>query len=173
MLFASPGQINAQLPLHIDGRVPLTLYTPGGVSDDYYLNVTPVAPAIFHSGTAGPLTDIPVVIKASNQQLVTPSNPVHSNDQIWIYATGLGATSPEVASGTAAPSAPPALTVIAPDVRLGNVPLAVSYAGLVPGQVGVYQINARAPANVPTGTEIPLTITQGGVTASITLRVVE
>ena len=173
MLFASPSQINAQLPLHIDGRVPLTLYTPGGVSDDYYLNVTPAAPAIFHSGTAGPLTDIPVVIKASNQQLVTASNPLHSNDQIWIYATGLGATLPEVAAGTPAPSAPPALAVLAPDVRLGGIPLAVSYAGLAPGQVGVYQITARAPAKAPTGTEVPLTITQGGVTASVTLRVVD
>jgi uncharacterized protein (TIGR03437 family) len=173
MLFASPGQINAQLPLHISGRVPMTLYTPGGVSDDYYLNVTLAAPAIFHSGTAGPLTGIPVVIKATNQQLVTPSNPVHSNDEIWIYATGLGETSPEVAAGNPAPSAPPALAVLAPDVRLGDVPLAVSYAGLAPGQIGVYQINARAPAKVTTGTEVPLTITQGGVTASVTVRVVD
>jgi uncharacterized protein (TIGR03437 family) len=173
MMFASPGQINAQLPLHIDGRVPMTLYTPGGVSDDYYLNLTPAAPAIFHSGTAGPLTDIPVVIKASNQQLVTPSNPVHSNDQIWIYATGLGATSPEVAAGAPAPSDPPALAVLVPDVRLGDVPLAVSYAGLAPGQVGVFQISARAPAKAPTGTEVPLTIRQGGVTASVTVRVVD
>ncbi|MBZ5617568.1 MAG: hypothetical protein LAQ69_02365 [Acidobacteriia bacterium] len=173
MLFASPGQINAQLPLHIDGRVAMTLYTPGGVSGDYYLNVMPVAPAIFHGGTAGPLTDIPVVIKASNQQLVTPSNPIHSNDQIWIYATGLGSTAPEVAAGNPAPSAPPALTVLAPEVQLGGVPLAVGFAGLAPGQVGVYLINARAPAKAPNGTEVPLTVRQGGVTASVAVRVVD
>jgi uncharacterized protein (TIGR03437 family) len=173
MLFASPSQINAQLPLHIGGRVPMTLYTPGGVSDDYYVNVTSTAPAVFLSGTAGPLTDIPVVIKASNLQLVTPTNPVHANDEIWIFATGLGVTSPEVPAGTAAPSAPPALAILAPDVRLGGVPLAVSYAGLTPGQVGVYQINARAPAKAPTGSEVPLTIAQGGVTTSVNVRVVD
>jgi uncharacterized protein (TIGR03437 family) len=172
MSFASPGQINAQLSLHVSGSVPLTLYTPGGVSDDYYVNLTAVAPAIFRSGTAGPVTDIPVVIKASNQQLVTPSNPVHPNDEIWIYATGLGATAPEVAAGAPAPWSPLAQAVQTPEVRLGNTDLAVSYAGLAPGQVGVYQINARAPANISTGMDVPLTISQGSASTSINLRVV-
>jgi len=173
MFFASPGQINAQLPVRVDGHVPLTLYTPGGVSDDYYLDLLPAAPAIFLSGTAGPLTNIPVVVKAGNQQLVTPSNPIHSGDEISIYAAGMGATSPEVAAGASSPSSPLALALIAPDVRLGGVPLAVSYAGLAPGQVGVYQINARAPAKAPAGTEVALTVTQAGVTASVMVRVVD
>ena len=30
MLFASPQKINAQLPLYLEGRVTMTLYTPGG-----------------------------------------------------------------------------------------------------------------------------------------------
>ena len=41
----------------------------------------------------------------------------------------------------------------------------MSYAGLAPGRSGVYQINVRAPAKPPVGTEVALTITQGGVTA--------
>lgn len=172
MLFVSPQQINAQLPLYLAGSVTMTLYTPGGSSDDYFLNVQPEAPAIFQSGTAGPLTDIPSVVKASNQQLVTPSNPIHGNDWIVIYATGLGVTSPVVAAGLPAPSAPPALLVVAPEVSLGGVPLAVSYAGLAPGEVGVYQINAQAPLKPPVGDQVPLTITQGGVTSSVFERVV-
>ncbi|HWB84087.1 MAG TPA: hypothetical protein VG675_08105 [Bryobacteraceae bacterium] len=172
MLFVSPGQINAQLPLHLEGTVTMTLYTPGGVSDDYFLNLLPAAPAIFESGTAGPLTGIPVVVKASNGQLVTPSNPIHVGDVITIYATGLGPTSPEVAAGDPAPVSPLAETVVSPDVRLGSVPIVVDYAGLAPGEVGVYQINARAQDGVPTGNQVPLTITQGGVTASATVRVV-
>jgi len=85
----------------------------------------------------------------------------------------MGATSPEVAAGASSPSSPLALALIAPDVRLGGVPLAVSYAGLAPGQVGVYQINARAPAKAPAGTEVALTVTQAGVTASVMVRVVD
>jgi uncharacterized protein (TIGR03437 family) len=149
------------------------LYTPGGTSDDYYLNLESVAPAIFQSGVAGPLTGIPVVVKASNQQLVTPANPIHSGDVITIYATGLGSTSPPVDAGFAAPSNPLAVTTTVPDVRLGGVPLAVSYAGLAPGEVGVYQINARAPARAPQGDQVPLSLTQAGVTTSVNVRVVD
>ncbi len=172
MLFASPQQVNAQLPLYLSGSATMTLYTPGGSSDDYFLNVQPVAPAVFQSGTAGPLTGIPTVVKASNQQLVTPSNPIHGNDWIVIYATGLGITSPAVAAGLPAPYAPPALAVVAPDVSLGGIPLVVSYAGLAPGEVGVYQINAQAPLKPAEGDQVPLTITQGGVIASVAVRVV-
>ena len=172
MLFVSPQQINAQLPPYLAGSVTLTLYTPGGSSDDYFLSLQSVAPAVFLSGTAGPLTGIPTVVKASNQQLVTPSNPIRGNDWIVIYATGLGVTSPAVAAGLPAPYAPPALAVVPPAVSLGGVPLDVSYAGLAPGEVGVYQINVQAPGKPPEGDQVPLVITQGGMTASVVVRVV-
>jgi uncharacterized protein (TIGR03437 family) len=173
MFFASPSQINAQLPLRLFGSVTMTLYTPGGSSDDYFLNVQPVAPAVFQSGTAGPLTGLPVVVKASNQQLVTPTNPLHSGDVITIYVNGMGATSPAVEAGLPSPFAPLAVTVATPDVRLGGAPLSVSYAGLVPGEVGVYQINAQVPAKAPEGSQVSLTIAQAGVTTSVAVRVIE
>jgi len=173
MLFASPGQINAQLPIHIVGRVTMTLYTPGGVGDDYYLDLLPAAPAIFHSGVAGPFTGIPVVVKDANQQLVTASNPIHPGDEVVIYAAGLGSTSPEVEAGTTAPFGPLAAALLVPDVRLGGSPMSVSYAGLAPGEIGVYQINAKAPAGVPAGSAVPLTIAQAGASTSVSVRVVE
>ena len=172
MMFASPAQINAQLPLHISGRTTMTLYTPGGVSDDYYLNILPAAPAIFHNGIAGPVTGLPVVVKVSNQQLVTPSNPIHPGDEISIYAAGLGSTAPEVVPGTSSPSSPLAQVILSPDVRIGGVSMAVTFAGLAPGQVGVYQIDAKAPEKAPEGIDVPLTITQGYATTSVTIRVV-
>jgi uncharacterized protein (TIGR03437 family) len=48
----------------------------------------------------------------------------------------------------------------------------VSYAGLAPGEVGVYQINAHVPFKPFEGDQVPLTITQSGVTASVAVRVV-
>jgi uncharacterized protein (TIGR03437 family) len=65
------------------------------------------------------------------------------------------------------------VAVVAPDVQLGGMPLAVSYAGLAPGEVGVYQINAQVPARAPTGNQVPLTVTQAGVVASVGVRVVD
>jgi len=151
----------------------MTLYTPGGISDDYYLNIQPAAPGIFLSGTAGPLTGIPVVLKAASQTLVTPSNPIHGGDDLTIYATGLGVTSPLVEAGNPAPSAPPALANIAPAVHLGAIPVAVSFAGLAPGQVGVFQINLKVPAHPPSGADVPLSISQAGVTTAVGVRVVD
>jgi uncharacterized protein (TIGR03437 family) len=61
-----------------------------------------------------------------------------------------------------------------PKVTLGGVALPVAFAGLVPGEVGVYQINVRVPfKDVPTGMEIPLTISQGTYTTTLNVRVVD
>jgi uncharacterized protein (TIGR03437 family) len=82
-------------------------------------------------------------------------------------------TSPEVPSGTPAPADPPASVVVAPVVTLGGVPLFVGFAGLTPGWVGVDQIDVVVPfKGIPTGFDIPLTITQGGFSISVLVRVV-
>jgi uncharacterized protein (TIGR03437 family) len=78
-----------------------------------------------------------------------------------------------VDSGLPAPAAPLPIAVIQPDVTLGGVPLNVIYAGLVPGEVGVYQINASVPGKVPLGMEIPLVVSQGGVSTALSVRVVK
>jgi uncharacterized protein (TIGR03437 family) len=57
-------------------------------------------------------------------------------------------------------------------VTLGGVNLSVSYAGLAPGEVGVYQINVSVPGGVPSGLSLPLTINQGSATITVSMRVV-
>jgi uncharacterized protein (TIGR03437 family) len=61
---------------------------------------------------------------------------------------------------------------VAPVVTLGGVALSVGYGGLVPGEVGVDQINATAPSNAPAGLSVPLVITQGSGTTTLYVRVV-
>lgn len=173
MLFASSEQINAQMPYQVDGNVTLILRTPGGVSDNFNLTILPAAPSIFRSGTSGTETQIPAVIRARNNELVTVSNPIHRDDVITIYLTGMGNTSPAVEAGFPAGSSPVSTPLIAPTVRLGGVALGLEFAGLAPGQVGVYQINARVPRSVPTGFEIPLSVSQGGQGSAVPVRVVE
>jgi uncharacterized protein (TIGR03437 family) len=63
---------------------------------------------------------------------------------------------------------------IKPTVTLGSISVPVVFAGLTPGQVGVYQINAKIPfKEIPTGFDIPLTISQGGSSTTIPVRVVK
>jgi uncharacterized protein (TIGR03437 family) len=173
MLFVSPQQINGQLPFNVDGNAQMTLRTPGGISDNFNFGILPAAPSIFRSGTAGPQTGLATVTRGDNGELVTPTNPVHPGDSIVIWATGLGRTTPSIDSGMPAPSDPLAFAVIQPTILLGGVALDIQYAGLVPGSVGLYQINASVPKSVPPGLSMPLLITQGGSSTSLDVRVVK
>jgi uncharacterized protein (TIGR03437 family) len=173
LVFVSPSQINAQMPAAAIGAVTVNVHTPGGVSDNFNLTVQPTAPAVFLSGVAGPVTNIPTVIRAANNQLVTDSNPIQHGDTLVIYFTGCGQTTPIVGDGLPAPSNPFALTLIPPSVQLGGQGLPMMYSGLAPGQVGVCQINATVPRSVPAGLGLPLTITQGASAQTLSLRVIE
>jgi uncharacterized protein (TIGR03437 family) len=172
MLFVSPGQINAQLPFETIGDVTLVLRTPGGVSDNFNMVVQAGAPGVFQSGVAGPETNLPTIIRSDDNQLVTASNPVHKGDTLVIYLTGLGQTNPAVPDGQPGPAGPLAVALNEPTVTLGGVGLTVGFAGMAPGEVGVYQINVTVPGGVPQGLAIPLTIAQAGVSTSVTVRVV-
>jgi uncharacterized protein (TIGR03437 family) len=173
VMFVSPAQINAQLPFAIDGNTQLLLRTPGGVSDALNVTILPAAPSVFRNSTAGPETGIATVVRGTNGLVVTPSNPVHRGDVLTIYATGLGRTSPTVETGAPAPSEPLATALISPQITVGGVPVDVQFAGLAPGQVGVYQINVRVNDRVPLGLSVPLSISQGTGSTSLPVRVVE
>jgi len=49
----------------------------------------------------------------------------------------------------------------------------MSYAGLAPGEIGVYQINVNVPGGVTPGASVPLTIRQGAMSTTLTVQVVE
>jgi uncharacterized protein (TIGR03437 family) len=173
VMFVSPNQINAQLPFEASGNVTFKLLTPGGISNNFNTVVSSAAPSVFMSGSAGPLTGLPTIIRANNDnQLVTASDPIQGNDTLVIYLTGLGLTSPQVADGNAAPLSPLAWTVGTPTVTLGGMPLDVFFSGLTPTIVGVYQINATVPKNVTAGLSVPLAISLGGNTTTVNVRVV-
>ncbi|HUJ23574.1 MAG TPA: IPT/TIG domain-containing protein, partial [Bryobacteraceae bacterium] len=173
MLFASPNQINAQLPFDVEGDATLVLHTPGGSSNNLNFIILSQAPSVFRSGTAGSETRIPAIVRAKNNKLVTTANPIHRGEAIVIYATGLGQTKPEMRAGLAAPSDPLPIAAVQPEVSLGGLSLPLYYAGLTPGEVGVYQINALVPGWAPTGMQVPLTITQGSISTTLMVRVID
>lgn len=173
LLYVSPGQINAQLPFNTAGNATLTMHTPDGTSNNFSFTVQPTAPSVFIGGVAGTETGLALIVRDDNYQLVTPTNPVHPKDTVTIYLTGMGQTTPAVQTGAAAPSNPLAFAAVAPVVTLGGASLSVSYAGLAPGEVGVYQINATVPSSVPVGLAVPLVVSQGGAATTANVRVVK
>jgi uncharacterized protein (TIGR03437 family) len=133
------------------------------------MTISPAAPSIFRVASGD--TAVPAVVRASNNEFVSATNPVRAGDVLTIYATGLGRTTPEVPSGTPAPEDELSSTSIPATVKLGGVPADVMFAGLTPGQIGIYQINVQVGGNIAAGDSVPLEITQGGASTSITVPV--
>jgi len=173
LLYMSATQINAQLPFNATDNATLTIHSPGGLSNNYSMTIQPTAPSVFMGGVAGPETGLPIIVRDDNGQLVTPTNPVHPKDTLTIYVTGMGGTTPAIQTGQAAPANPLSWASVAPVITLGGATLSIGYAGLAPGEVGVYQINATVPSSVvSTGLAMPLVITQGGGSTTVNVRVV-
>lgn len=170
--YVSPTEIRGQIPFGASAGI-LSIQSAGGKSESFNLPVLPAAPAIFHSGSAGPMTGIATVVRKKNNELVTASNPIHPEDELVIYLTGMGDVSPAIESGVAAPADPASGVVIAPQVALGSTNLDVQFAGTVAGKIGVYRIDVKVPFRVnQTGWEVPLTINQGGSTSQLLVRVI-
>jgi uncharacterized protein (TIGR03437 family) len=168
----SSNRITAQLPFTVSGDVPLLVRNPAGISPAFELNILDFAPAIFHNGTADGQHGLPAVVRDDNNQLVTFTNPIHPETTISIFLTGLSETSPPATLGAAAPSNPPEIVATPPTVTLEGTTLNVTFAGLVPGQVGVYQIDAHVPRGIKDNKQAKLVVSQGGVATSLVVRVV-
>jgi uncharacterized protein (TIGR03437 family) len=83
---------------------------------------------------------------------------------VSIYATGGGQTDPPSADGTLATTA--ASTVLPVKVQIAGEDANVLYAGAAPGEpAGVIQVNARIPADVPRGANVPVVIIVGGTSS--------
>jgi uncharacterized protein (TIGR03437 family) len=87
-----------------------------------------------------------------------PSGPVKAGDFVSIYATGLGPVSPNVPSGQPAPL--DSLIHLNPkaDVLINGVATEVQFAGMAPGYIGVYQVNAEVPLKTAPGNAVSVQI---------------
>jgi uncharacterized protein (TIGR03437 family) len=77
--------------------------------------------------------------------------PAPPGSVIQVYATGLGAVNPAVAAGTPTPSSPLSATVSPVTANIAGRAATVTWAGLAPGMIGVYQVNIIVPLSAPSG----------------------
>jgi uncharacterized protein (TIGR03437 family) len=171
--YVSPTQVNALLPFSLmpNTTVSLTVQRSGTGSVPIGVTIADLGPAIFAVNGEG--TGQGAVTIASSGLLAAPigafpgSQPVARGDFLAIYCTGLGAVHDTPADGAPAPSSPPFATTFAtPSVTIGGIPAAVSYSGLAPGLVGLYQVNVQVPNDAPTGNAVNLAITVGSLTSN-------
>jgi uncharacterized protein (TIGR03437 family) len=180
LLFVSGGQINAQLPWNVlssgtAGSATVVVTRDGSVSAPQSLQVGPFSPGIFA------INNIAVAINPDGS-IAAPAgaiagvntHPAKVADPglLVILCTGLGTVDPPGITGTNSLDALRTATTT-PTVVVGGQAVQVRFAGLSPQFVGVNQINVFLPAGTPTGNNVPLQISLGGVTtsASVTIAV--
>jgi uncharacterized protein (TIGR03437 family) len=171
--FASANQVNIQIPWELAGQAKTGLSdSVAGVSGGGELvNLATFGPGLFSTNQAGTGQGA-ILIFGSGGAVAAPvgmfpgSRPANRGEFIEIYATGLGPVTNQPASGAAASGSPLSHTVTAPSITIGGIPALVTFSGLAPGFVGLYQVNAQVPATAPVGSAVSVVLTIGGVSSN-------
>ncbi len=166
--FVGSGQINAVVPYAtpINSIQQLIVIRNGIYSPPEIVVVAPTEPAVFTQDQSGTGAGVILVVKPDGTEFLnTASAPATAGDALMIYSTGLGAVNPEVTDGAAAPSSPLAQTVNPVAVTIGGKTAPVTFSGLAPGYVGLYQVNVTVPSGIAAATDVPLTVSVGNTTS--------
>ncbi|HLY18664.1 MAG TPA: glycoside hydrolase family 30 beta sandwich domain-containing protein [Bryobacteraceae bacterium] len=155
LLYVSPLQINAQIPWEVTpGSATLTV-TRAGIAAAQTVTIAAAGPAIFTiDGTHA---------AALNQDYSVNSqaHPAAAAEAIFLYGTGLGAVSPPVPTGAAAPADTLSWVTAKVTATVGGTPTGVPFAGMAPGFAGLYQINLVVPPGISGA--VPVTVSVAGV----------
>ncbi len=155
------NQINALVPYEppVNTNLQLLVQRDNTYATPVYVDVAAAQPGVLEYGNQE------AVAVDVNGNLVGPSNPARAGDTVVFYCLGLGAVSPMVADGAAAPGNPPASTVNPVTVTVGGQTANVIFAGLTPTLAGLYQINLTVPPNTGTGDQVRVVLSTAGQTS--------
>ena len=170
--YVSPGQVNVQVPSGISsGSQPIVVTTAGGSSTSYPINVNATEP-----GLLAPLSFVingkqnVVALFSNTLTYVLPVNVsgiatarAKPGDSITMYGIGFGPVTPNVPAGQIVQQTNQVQANFA--ITFANVSANVTYAGLTPQIVGLYQFNVVVP-NVAASDTVPVAFTLGGVSGT-------
>lgn len=175
LLYVSPTQLNVQVPwaaetaCNASRRIEVTVQSANGPAHSS-VRCSIEAPAIFRG-----VTPVRALASHADGTIVGPagvdSSPAKPGETITLWATGLGPVMPAAKDGeTSVDTICWALSM--PEVTIGGISAAITFAGLAPGLVGVNQINVVVPADVSPGGAVTLSVKVGnnadvGTTISI------
>jgi uncharacterized protein (TIGR03437 family) len=166
--YISATQINAQVPSSVGlGPQDVRVTTAAGTSDPQTIAVNQsepglLAPATLNIGgkqyTEALFTDESTFVLPAGAMASGVSRAARPGDTIVLYGVGFGAVTPDQGTGTIVQNDN---SLVFPfQVFFGGVSGAVSYAGLAPGLIGLYQFNVVVP-NIAPGDAVPLTFSVG------------
>jgi uncharacterized protein (TIGR03437 family) len=177
LFYVSPLQINFQVPfMQVFGATQTTLtVTQGQLSNTLNITLVPYAPALFTTNSQG--TGQAAALVGSS--LAAPigafpgSKPAQPGETVSVFCTGLGNVTNAPDPGSPALSNPLSHTLNTPVVTLGSQPVPVTFSGLAPGFVGLYQVNVQIPTGAPSGSAVPMALKIGGVVSNTATIAVE
>jgi uncharacterized protein (TIGR03437 family) len=148
ILRRSANEILFQAPWETPMTADVVTIPEGGrpyFEDSAPLSITEFAPQAIVLGTqtAG---FTPIAIHTDFRSLVTAESPAARGEAVHIYLTGGGPVSTPVATGVPGPLDP--LSKITTPIRVvaDDQPLDVTYIGLAPGLVGLWQMDVILPS---------------------------
>jgi uncharacterized protein (TIGR03437 family) len=149
-------QINFQVPWATKSIAKIQVTNRGATSPLVLTPVQVAQPAIFNYTAGG---DVFGAILHSNFSVANTADPAKPSETVLIYCTGLGYVAGALpANGVAATGQ---VTMNAPTVTIGGANAPVSFSGLAPGFVGLYQVNVQVPASLSAGNQ-PVVLTIAG-----------
>ena len=164
LFFVSTGQINAQLPFQLQaGVTQLAVRDTSGAIGVRSITISATSPAMFTTTADGKGEAISVHANFSLVKKVV-GEYAKIGETIVLFCTGLGSLDNFANSGTPAPSSPLSRTAQLPTVLMDGRPAQVTFSGLAPGFIGLYQINVVVPAGV--GGDVVISVVVGGVASN-------
>ena len=159
---ASDGLITAMLPydIAVNATHQVIVQRDSAYSVPEPVTVAAAGPAVFTQDSgAGLVTDI---LPDGTQFTVDADHPASAGDTLVIFCAGLGTVDPPVDAGAVTPDSPPSAATNPVTVTIGGQPADVSFAGLAPGSVGIYQVNVTVPQGIAAAPDVPVVVSVGG-----------
>jgi uncharacterized protein (TIGR03437 family) len=173
--YVSPTQIDAQVPSNIgSGPQQVVVTTPQGSTqpDSITVNTTQAGlyapPSLSVGGKqyVGAFLQDGTYVLPSGAVSGINSMPAKPGDTITLYGIGFGSVTPEIPAGQIVGANNMLTSQL--QILFGQTAATISYEGLAPGFVGLYQFNVVVP-NVGASDAVPLTFTLGSVPGTQTL----
>ena len=178
LFYASDGQVNGIIPtgLASSERDQLIVVRDLTQSAPVDLLVADVDPGIFATNQQG--TGQGAILVGGTAQLAAPTGtvpgaaPATAGQVVSLFLSGLGTVSNPPADGSPSVASNPSVTPTNPVVTIGGIQSTVTYSGLAPGEVGLYQVNVQVPTGVPTGSAVPVVVNMGnGISNTVTMAI--